>query len=73
MSERDNLVDFTASPVEAGWYGVICLAGGGKTLRHAVYFDGSQWRESPMFPWFRSKEHFETARQAQSWLDDLPD
>ena len=73
MSGRDNLVDFIALPVEVGWYGVICLAGGGKTLKHAVYFDGAQWRESLMFPWFRSKEHFETARQAQAWLDSLAD
>jgi len=36
VSRRD-LVDFVALPVEAGWYGVICLAGGGKTLKLAVY------------------------------------
>jgi hypothetical protein len=73
VSTRDNFVDFVALPVAAGWYGVICLAGRGKTLRHAVYFDGFQWRKPPMFAWFRSTEHFETAHQARAWLDNLPD
>jgi hypothetical protein len=67
------VIDFPVPPARPGWYGVICFAGGGKTTKVPAYFDGQQWRDHPMFPWVRSALRFETADEAQAWLDCLPD
>ena len=70
---RNDLVDFQVAPAESGWYGVICLAGAGKTRRLPLYWTGGDWQEYPTFPWFRSAKRFETAAEAQTWLEGLPE
>ena len=73
MTAPIGLIDFQITPPAPGWYGVVCLAGGARTLRKAVYWTGREWKQHPVFPWFRSAFGFETADAAQAWLDALPD
>jgi hypothetical protein len=67
-----DYVEFQEQPPEPGWYGVIHLAGGSTTRGVPLYWTGRDWKAYPTFPWFRSVRRFETADEAQRWLDALP-
>jgi len=52
VSAPIGLIDFQITPPAPGWYGVVCLAGGARTLRKAVYWTGREWKQHPVFPGF---------------------
>ena len=52
MTAPIGLIDFQITPPAPGWYGVVCLASGARTLRKAVYWTGANGSSTRFFPGF---------------------